>query len=248
MNDLKDKVCLVTGGTRGIGHATVKALAAVGAKVAFNYQRSKEQAGTLCNEVGKAGGRALGLQGDVSVEAEVQRVVEEATRQLGPIQVLVNNAGITRDRSFIKMTKQQWDETLRVNLDGLFHTTHAVLPGMLASGWGRIINISSIVGETGNFGQANYAVTKGGAIAFTKSLARELARKNITVNAVSPGFIETDMTKGLSEPVLEQVRALTPLGRLGRPEEVAAAILFLAGESASYITGHVLSVNGGMHM
>jgi NAD(P)-dependent dehydrogenase (short-subunit alcohol dehydrogenase family) len=146
------------------------------------------------------------------------------------------------------MTKSMWDEVMRVNLDGLFHVTQAVLPGMLESGWGRIVNVSSIIGQTGNFGQANYAATKGGGIAFTMSVAREVAKKGITVNAVAPGFVETDMLKGVPEAALDQVRALTPMGRLGRPEEIADAVVFLASPRSSYVTGHVLSVNGGMYM
>jgi NAD(P)-dependent dehydrogenase (short-subunit alcohol dehydrogenase family) len=167
---------------------------------------------------------------------------------MGTVTVLVNNAGITRDKSFIKMTRMMWDEVLGVNLNGPFNVTHALLPGMTDAEWGRIINIASIVGQTGNFGQANYAVTKGGIIAFTMTLAREVARKGVTVNAVAPGYIETDMTKDVPEAVLEQVRAVTPLGRLGKPEEVAAAVAFLADPRSSYITGQVIPVNGGMYM
>jgi NAD(P)-dependent dehydrogenase (short-subunit alcohol dehydrogenase family) len=160
----------------------------------------------------------------------------------------VNNAGITRDKSFLKMTKAMWDEVMHVNLDGVFYTTQLVAQDMVGSGWGRIINISSVVGQTGNFGQANYAATKGALIAFTESLARELARKGVTVNAVAPGFIDTDMTHGVPQATLDQVKALTPLGRLGKPEEVADAVVFLASSRASYVTGQVLGVNGGMYM
>jgi NAD(P)-dependent dehydrogenase (short-subunit alcohol dehydrogenase family) len=146
------------------------------------------------------------------------------------------------------MTKEMWDEVMHVNLDGLFNSTQAILPGMLEAGWGRIVNLASIVGQTGNFGQANYAATKAGAIAFTETLARELGRKNITVNAVAPGFIETDMTKDMPETALAQVKSMTPIGRLGRPEEIADAVVFLASSRSSYITGQVLAVNGGMYM
>jgi 3-oxoacyl-[acyl-carrier protein] reductase len=174
--------------------------------------------------------------------------VRQAENEFGPISVLVNNAGITRDKSFVKMSRAMWDEVLRVNLDSLFNVTQAVLPGMLESGWGRIINVSSIIGQTGNFGQTNYAATKGAAISFTMSLAREVARKGVTVNAVAPGFIQTDMLKGVPESALEQVKAATPMGRLGKAEEVADAIVFLASPRATFITGQVLAVNGGMYM
>ena len=248
MNEFEGKICLVTGGTRGIGRATALAFAEAGADVIFSYQRSKEQADELEKLLREKGVRARGYQANVSSTEEVRNMVNAIEKDFGPVSILVNNAGITRDKSFIKMTKQMWDEVLRVNLDGLFITTQAVLPSMQESGWGRIINISSIIGQTGNFGQANYAATKGAAISFTMSLAREVARKNITVNAVAPGFIQTDMLKGVPEPALEQVKAMTPMARLGKPEEVADAIVFLASPRASFITGQVLAVNGGMYM
>jgi len=175
----------------------------------------------------------------------MQQLVKHVLSDLGAINILVNNAGINRDKSFLKMTKGMWDEVMRVNLDGVFHTTQLVAHDMVGAGWGRIINISSIVGQTGNFGQANYAATKGAMISFTESLARELARKGITVNAVAPGFIETDMVSGMPEAALDQVRANTPMGRLGKPEEIADAVVFLASPRSSYVTGQVLAVNGG---
>jgi NAD(P)-dependent dehydrogenase (short-subunit alcohol dehydrogenase family) len=167
---------------------------------------------------------------------------------LGPVQILVNNAGITRDRTFTKMTADLWNEVIHVDLTGPAMVTHEVLPNMVQAGWGRVIFVTSIVGQTGNFGQSNYAAAKGGLISLTKTLAREYARKNVTVNAVSPGFIETDMTSDVPEKVLETVRGSTPVGRLGRPEEVAEAVKFLAGPRAAYITGEVINVNGGMFM
>jgi 3-oxoacyl-(acyl-carrier-protein) reductase len=245
---LKGKVCLVTGGSRGIGKATALALADAGASVAINYQRSEDAAKEVCDLIKKKDVDARVYKADISHESEANEMVEQLRKDLGPVSVLINNAGITRDRSFLKMTKMMWDEVLGVNLNGPFNVTHAILPGMVDAGWGRIINIASVVGQTGNFGQANYAVTKGGLIAFTMTLAREAARKGITVNAVAPGYIETDMTKDVPEAVLESVKAMTPLGRLGKPEEVAAAVVFLASPQASYITGQVIPVNGGMYM
>ena len=248
MKELQGKVCLVTGATRGIGRATAIALADAGADVLFSYAQSKEQALEVEKLLRNKGVRAQGYQANVASAEEVQSMATQAQQNFGPISVLVNNAGITRDRSFLKMTHQMWDEVVRVNLDGLFHVTQAVLPRMLETGWGRIINVSSIIGQTGNFGQANYAATKGAAISFTMSIAREVAKKGVTVNAIAPGFIETDMLKGVPSAALDQVRGMTPMGRLGKPEEIADAIVFLASPRASFITGQVLAVNGGMYM
>jgi NAD(P)-dependent dehydrogenase (short-subunit alcohol dehydrogenase family) len=178
----------------------------------------------------------------------MQTVIHQVKDEFGRITILVNNAGINRDRSFLKMSKQMWDEVMSVNLDGVFNTTQLIAKDMVEGGWGRIINISSIVGQTGNFGQANYAATKGALISFTETLARELAGKGINVNAVAPGFIETDMTHGIPEAALNKVKEMTPMGRLGKPEEIADAVVFLASKRASYVTGQVLGVNGGMYM
>ena len=248
MKDLKGKVCLVTGGTRGIGRAIALALAEEGADVAINYARSREAADALGQQITQMGNRFAAFQADVSVAAQVDKMAAGLLEQLGKCNILVNCAGITRDRSFVKMTREQWDEVINTNLSGAFNVTRAILPTMLESGWGRIINISSIVGQWGNFGQANYAAAKAGLIGLTQTLARELARKNITANAIAPGFVETDMTKDLPDAVKQQVAALTPMGRMGKPEEIAAAVVFLASQNASYITGQVLGVNGGMYM
>jgi 3-oxoacyl-(acyl-carrier-protein) reductase len=248
MKELQGKVCLITGGSRGIGRAIALAMADAGADVAFTYVHNKDKADEVSQAVRAKGVRCKGYCGDAASAEETERVIKEVIAEFGPISILVNNAGITRDKSFTKMTKEMWDEVIHVNLDSLFNTTHAVLPSMVEAGWGRILNLSSIVAQMGNFGQANYAATKGAVISFTETLAREFARKNITVNAIAPGFIETDMTKDISEAALMQVKAQTPIGRLGKPEEIADAVVFLASPRSGYITGQTLGVNGGMHM
>ncbi len=245
---LAGKRALVTGASRGIGKATALALAEAGAAVAVNYQSSGEAAEKVCRDLGKFGVKAKAYQANISCDEEAQAMVDAVIKDFGGIDILVNNAGIARDKSFLKMTKLMWDEVLGVNLNGVFHVTRLLLPGMVEAGWGRVVNMTSIVGQTGNFGQANYAVSKGGLIAFTMTLAREVARKGVTVNAVAPGFIETDMTKDMPAAALSAVNAMTPIGRLGKPEEVASAVRFLASPEASYITGQVLPVNGGMYM
>jgi 3-oxoacyl-(acyl-carrier-protein) reductase len=245
---LKGKRALVTGGSRGIGRATVLALADAGAEVAVNYQVHEREAEDTCVKAREFGVQARAYRADISKQDEAERMVAQIIADLGGLDILVNNAGITRDKSFLKMTRTMWDEVLGVNLNGPFNVTHAALEAMVENNWGRVINITSVVGQTGNFGQANYAVTKGGLIAFTMTLAREVGRKGVTVNAVAPGFIETDMTRGVPEPVLDSVRSMTPVGRLGKAHEVAAAITFLASPAASFITGQVIPVNGGMYM
>lgn len=247
--DLNGKVALVTGGSRGIGAAICAALAAEGATIAVNYvsksDAAEKVAAALQTDYGVT---AAAFRGDVADYEASQTMVEQILSRFGHIDVLVNNAGITQDRSFLKMSVEQWRHVLTVNLDGVFNVTHVVLPQMVKNTFGRIINITSIVGQIGNFGQANYATAKGGLIAFTKTLAREVAKKNVTVNAVAPGYIETEMTAKVPAETLKWVCDMTPVGRLGRPEEVARAVRFLAAPNSSYITGHVVNVNGGMYM
>lgn len=246
--DLEGKVSLVTGGSRGIGRAICLALAEERSAIAVNYNTNADAAKEVVAQLQKVGVKAKAFQADVSNEEQSHQMVEQILSEFGRVDVLVNNAGITRDRSFLKMTPDQWHSVLMVNLTGPFNITSALLSQMCDRKWGRIINISSIVAQMGNFGQSNYAVAKGGLIAFTKTLAREVARKGVTVNAVAPGFIETDMTASLPPESLEVVKKMTPMGRLGKPEEVARAVRFLAAEEASFVTGQVLNINGGMYM
>ena len=223
---LEGKTALITGGSRGIGRAQPSPWPGSG-NVAVNYQSSTKAGQGRCCLAGEFGVRAKAF-GRRSKADEADPMVQAVLDEFGRVDILVNNAGITRDKSFFEMMRSMWDEVLGVNLTGPFNITHAVLAGMVEAGWGRVINITSVVGQTGNFGQANYAVTKGGLIALTMTLAREVARKGVTVNAVAPGYIETDMTKDVPALTLDTVKAMTPMGRLGKADEVAAAIGFLA--------------------
>lgn len=243
----KGKVAVITGASRGIGRSIALALSARGATiVAVDMDQVSTDA--VVAELQAAGGTALAVVGNVTVSADVERMFEAATEAFGRVDILVNNAGITRDGLLMRMKDEDWDAVLSVNLKGAFLCTRAVFKVMSKQRYGRIINIASVVGQMGNAGQANYCASKAGLIGLTKSNAREMAKRSITVNAVAPGFIATAMTDALSDKVRAELTAQIPLERLGSADDIANAVLFLASESAGYITGHVLSVNGGMYM
>jgi acetoacetyl-CoA reductase len=242
------RVALVTGGTRGIGAAIIGSLAADGTHVAAGYSSNREAADDMAANLA-AKGHAVSLhQGNIGKPEDCQRVVAEVLGQHDHVDYLINNAGITVDKTVRNMTVEDWHAVLRVNLSGAFYMSKAVLEHMIGRGFGRIVNISSIIGETGSIGQANYAAAKSGLFGLTKSLALETARKGITVNCVAPGFIDTEMVAAVPKEALELVIANIPMRRLGRPEEIAHAVRFLLQDDAAYITGSVISVNGGMEM
>ena len=243
---LKDKVAVVTGGGRGIGRAIVLALGREGIKVLINYRGKKESAFETLEELKKLGGEGEIYQADVSVEEEVEKMFNFVIEKWGKLDILVNNAGITKDNLLIRMKSEEWDQVINTNLRGVFLCTKSALKIMLKQRSGRIINISSVVGLKGNIGQANYASAKAGIIGFTKAVAREVASRGITVNAIAPGFIKTEMTDVLSEEMKKKVLDEIPLGRFGDPEDVANAVKFLVSDEASYITGIVLNVDGGL--
>ncbi len=244
---MSSRVAFITGASQGIGRACALALAADGAQVVVGA-RNVEKLAALADEIRAAGGTAHAVSLDVASSESVKNAFAEAEKTLGPVEILVNNAGITRDGLAMRMSPEAWDQVLDTNLSGAFRCIQASLRGMTKNRWGRIINISSVVGQAGNPGQANYVSSKAGLIGLTKSLALELATRNITVNAVAPGFIETAMTEGLPAEAKAKILERIPLGRMGLAEEVAAAVRFLAGDDAAYITGHTLSVNGGMYL
>lgn len=245
---LTGKIAVVTGASRGIGRAIAIRLAGEGATVVINYNGSKEKAEEVKQEIEGAGGKAAVCQCNVADFDQCQAFIQKVIDEFGRIDILVNNAGITRDGLLMKMSEEDFDQVIETNLKGAFHTIRFASRQMLRQKSGRIINLSSVVGVTGNAGQANYAASKAGVIGLTKSAARELAARGITVNAIAPGFIETDMTSVLSEKVKEGAAAGIPLGAFGKPEDVAAAAAFLASDEAGYITGQVLHVDGGMVM
>ena len=237
------RVALVTGGTRGIGRAIVERLSADGVRVAAGYSGNDAAAEALKRDTG-----AMVIKGNVGNFADCQHAAQAVEAELGPIDILVNNAGITRDGVFHRMNSEQWSEVIRVNMDSLFNMTRQVIEGMRERSWGRIINISSINGQKGQMGQTNYSAAKAGMIGFTKALALENARKGVTVNAIAPGYIDTEMLQAVPEAVLQGIVQQIPTGRLGRGEEIAHAVSFLAGDGAAFVTGATLTVNGGQFM
>jgi 3-oxoacyl-[acyl-carrier protein] reductase len=243
---LNNSVALVTGAGRGIGRAIALELARSGAKVVVNYAGRADKAEETVQLIQEAGGEGIAVQADVSNPEDVDRLVQTTISTYGKIDILVNNAGITRDTLLLRMKESDWDAVMDTNLKGVFLCTKAVSKSMMKQRSGAIINISSVVGITGNAGQANYAAAKAGILGFTKSIAKELASRGIRVNAVAPGYISTDMTETLPEEVKKQILEQIPLGRIGGPEEIAKTVAFLASPAASYITGQTLSVDGGM--
>ena len=246
-SSLKGKVALVTGASRGIGRAIAIELARRGAAVAINFRSGVTHADAVASEITGFGGECLLVQGDVSKKKEADRIVGEVLAKWQRLDILVNNAGITRDKTLKKMTEEDWTQVIAVNLNGTFNCTSAAVPAMMEQKFGRIINISSVVGQAGAFGQTNYSASKGGIIALTKALALELARHNITANAVAPGYTSTEMVSAIPEDVAAKIKARIPLGRFAEPEEVAKAAAFLAADG-DYITGQELNVNGGVYM
>jgi 3-oxoacyl-[acyl-carrier protein] reductase len=244
---LSGRVALVTGASQGIGHACALKLAAAGASVAV-AARNHEKLTELVQQIESGGGKASAFPLDVADEEQVKTAFKAALAQLGKIDILVNNAGITRDQLIMRMKRADWDSVLNTNLTSAYLCTQQAIGSMLKQRWGRIINITSVFGQTGQAGQANYAASKAGLIGLTMAVAREVASRNITCNAVAPGFIETAMTSGFSDDFRQGALKMIPLGRVGTPEDVANSVAFLASEEASYITGQVLSVNGGMLM
>jgi 3-oxoacyl-[acyl-carrier protein] reductase len=242
MFDLTGHVALVTGASRGIGRAIASSLAGAGASVAINYNQSPDQARSL----EATGGKVILTQGDVREPADADRIVQETVNSFGKLDILVNNAGFNRDTLILRMSVEDWDEVMAVNLRAVFLVTKAALRPMMRTRWGRIINIGSISGTTGNAGQANYAAAKSGLVGFTRAVAREMGSRNITANLVMPGLITTELTKDIRPEIIEGVKQRLLIDRLGKAEDVASTVLFLASEEAGYITGHVLPVDGGL--
>jgi acetoacetyl-CoA reductase len=247
MADLNNKVAIVTGGAKGIGQAITRELVKNGVKVVINYNSSVGSAEKLITELKEAGGEVYAVQADVSNLEQSRKLVEETINHFGRLDILINNAGITRDKTFKKLSEEDWRTVIDVNLNSVYNTSSAALSHLLESDAGRIINISSIIGQSGGFGQTNYAAAKAGLIGYTKSLALELAKSSVTVNAICPGYIETEMVKEIPEDIREKLIARVPQRRLGQPEEIARGIIYLC-QDGDYITGQQLNINGGIYM
>ncbi len=248
MFDLAGRSALVTGASRGLGRAIAVNLARAGAAVAINYRQSEAQARDVQAEIESGGGRAITVQGDVSVPEDAERIIQTAGDAFDHLDILVNNAGFNRDTLILRMSPEDWDLVMNVNLRAVFLCTKAILRPMIHNRWGRIINIGSVSGLAGNAGQANYAAAKAGLVGFTKAVAREVGSRGITANLVAPGLVRTELTKDVSQQIVEQAMQRIILGRLGKPEDIAATVVFLGSEEASYITGQVLAVDGGLGM
>ena len=244
--DLSGSVALVTGASRGIGAVIARRLAEAGVKVGVNYLSSPESAEEVVSSIISAGGEALMVEGDIAQEEPAKSTVQQVVSHWGRIDILVNNAGINRDRLLLRMNTDDWDQVIQVDLRGAFLCTRFVMPHLIKQRSGRVVNISSVVGISGNPGQANYAAAKAGLIGFTKSVAREVASRNVTVNALAPGYISTGMVEKLSEDAREKILSRIPMGRFGAAEDVSEAVVFLCSKGASYITGEVLTIDGGM--
>jgi len=245
---LKGRTALVTGGSRGIGRAVALALAEEGADVAVNYVSSEGAAKEVAEQIRKLGRRAMQAQADVADYPDTFRMAQEVLKEFGHLDILVNNAGISSDKTFVKMDHASWRKVLAINLDGVFNCTKVFIDQMLKQSYGRVVNMTSVIGQIGNFGQANYAASKAGVAAFTKSLAKEFGGKGITVNAIAPGFIETEMVQAIPDKVKEKLLGQIPLKRFGTAEEVARAVCYLVSTDGDYITGAELSINGGLLM
>lgn len=245
---MKGKTALVTGGSRGIGREIALGLATRGCNVAITYISSEEVAQKVVDELTELGVKAVAVKADTGNQEQVETMVKQVEESLGRIEILVNNAGITRDNLLIRMNEDDWDQVMQTNLKGAFLTTKAVVRGMIKNRYGKIINISSVVGVMGNAGQANYSASKAGLIGLTKSTAKELASRGIRVNAIAPGFIKTDMTDALKEDVIQEMLKSIPLGYLAEPKEISNLVNFLASEDSDYITGQVIQIDGGMHI
>jgi len=245
---LQGRTALVTGASRGIGRAIALALAQEGADVAVNYVSSEATAKQVADEIAKLGRKAMLAQADVADYPDTFRMAQQVLREFGHLDILINNAGINSDKTFVKMDHASWRKVLAINLDGVFNCTKVFIDQMIKQNWGRVVNITSVIGQIGNFGQANYAASKAGVAAFTKSLAKELASKGVTVNAVAPGFTETDMVTAIPEKVKNKLLEQIPMRRFGKSEEVARACVYLCSADGDYITGAELSINGGLFM